>query len=227
MIADVYEDNRGPSHAYQVNPGAFRNIHVEQQYRSGDDWTIRMFYRVKDRPQNYWLAYWQFSYEGKTGYFHDDRMARRLFNDSDYFLDAPIREAAALLAIGGQAPFWDGPSRSEAADTERMHYDTAMVDLVANLHDYAQKQKPDFLLIGNGGTSLLLATDGNTADNASRYAHSVDGIMGESVLYGWDDEPGKGTPEEERASTYISSRVNHKCNFCHFRLSRNIVYRVY
>ena len=58
MIADVYEDNRGPSHAYQVNPGAFRNIHVEQQYRSGDDWTIRMFYRVKDRPQNYWLAYY-------------------------------------------------------------------------------------------------------------------------------------------------------------------------
>ncbi len=133
--------------------------------------------------------------------------------------------AFALLAICGPAPLWDVPAHSEAsgrtgangvsevpeslgaskafetsetAKAEHMHYDTAMVQLVADLRDYAQSKRPGFLLIGNGGTPLLLAENGNTVDNASRYAHSVDGIMAESVLYGWDDERGRETPEEER-----------------------------
>lgn len=77
------------------------------------------------------------------------------------------------------------------------HYDTAMVDLLGELHDYARKQNPHFQSLANGGSSLFLEMDGNTAENVSKMLKSVDGQLVESVYYGFDMKDGSKTPPSE------------------------------
>ena len=77
------------------------------------------------------------------------------------------------------------------------HYDTAMVDLLSEMHDYARKQNPNFQFLANGGSPLFLEMDGNTAENVSRMQKAVDGQLVESVYYGFDMKDGHKTPSKE------------------------------
>ena len=103
---------------------------------------------------------------------------------------------ALVLAISGPRTVWED-KQAEAKEASPA-YATRMVELIAAMHDYAQKQHDGFLFLSNGGTSLFLPVDGNTEENAKKLAASVDGVLAESVFFGWDDKAGKETPKEER-----------------------------
>jgi len=77
------------------------------------------------------------------------------------------------------------------------HYDTAMIELLGELRDYAHKHNPHFQLLANGGSSLYLTIDGNTAENVGKMLQAVDGQLAESVYYGFNMENGAQTPQEE------------------------------
>ena len=86
-------------------------------------------------------------------------------------------------------------SDSEASAPAR--YDTAMVQLIGELHDYAHRHAPHFQLMANGGSPLYLPIDGNTQENAAKMLQNVDGQLAESVFYGFDMQDGKETPADE------------------------------
>lgn len=88
-------------------------------------------------------------------------------------------------------------SGSEASAPAR--YDTAMVQLIGELHDYTHRHSAHFQLIANGGSPLYLPIDGNTAENAARMLQSVDGQLAESVFYGFAMQDGQETPADENA----------------------------
>lgn len=82
------------------------------------------------------------------------------------------------------------------AETAEIAYDTEMVKLIGQLHDYAKAKQADFGLLANGGSPLYLSYDGNTPQNVSKMLQSLDGHLVESVFYGDDMEDGRETPED-------------------------------
>lgn len=102
------------------------------------------------------------------------------------FLGLGILTASTAALTGGEA---SAPAR----------FDTAMVELLGEIHDYAHKHDQHFQLLANGGSPLYLAIDGNTAENAGKMLQSVDGQLAESVYYGFDMQDGQETPAEENA----------------------------
>lgn len=100
-----------------------------------------------------------------------------------------------LLGVGiitASAVAFSGSEASTPA-----HYDTAMVDLIGQLHDYAREEQPHFQLLANGGSPLFLTIDGNTTENVDKMLQNVDGQLVESVFYGFDMKDGKPTPADE------------------------------
>ena len=64
--------------------------------------------------------------------------------------------------------------------------ETAMIDLTAQLGDYARAKQPSFLLVGNGPTGLLEATEDNSEENVARLIRALDGFFMESRFYDGD-----------------------------------------
>ena len=92
MVADIDMHQLNEDSLYKH----FDDVSLDEHYRQGDDWTWRMFYRVKDTPRKYWLFYWQASYDQNTGYFHDADEANTIWNlDSTYF-GSEVRQEGRL-----------------------------------------------------------------------------------------------------------------------------------
>ena len=87
----------------------------------------------------------------------------------------------------------------QTASAGSIAYDTEMVNLIQELHDYKQVKRPSFELMANGGSPLFLPYDGNTTQNVSRLIQSLDGQLAESVFYGYDGKDGEKTPQESCA----------------------------
>ena len=79
----------------------------------------------------------------------------------------------------------------QTASAGSIAYDTEMVNLIQELHDYKQAKRPSFELMANGGSPLFLPYDGNTTQNVSRLIQSLDGQLAESVFYGYDGKDGE------------------------------------
>lgn len=80
-------------------------------------------------------------------------------------------------------------------------YKSEMVQLISNLRAYSKSKKQDFLLLGNGGVNIYYAADAADKESVAAMLSNVDGIMTESLFYGWDMEENKPTPKEESAWT--------------------------
>ena len=102
------------------------------------------------------------------------------------FVSLGILTASTAAFAGGEA---SAPAR----------FDTAMVELLGELHDYTHRHNSHFQLLANGGSPLYLTIDGNTAENAAKMLQSVDGQLAESVFYGYNLQDGQKTPAEENA----------------------------
>ena len=62
-------------------------------------------------------------------------------------------------------------------------YDTEMVRLIHEIHEYAKARQPSFGLLANGGAALFLPYDGNTPENVKKQLSNLDGQLVESVFF--------------------------------------------
>ena len=88
---------------------------------------------------------------------------------------------------------------TESAAAYAMDYRAEMAGLVSDIASYARLKHPGFIILANGGASIYKAVDGNTEKTAASMLAVVDGVMAESVNYGWDMKDGAATPADERA----------------------------
>ena len=88
---------------------------------------------------------------------------------------------------------------TESAAAYAMDYRAEMAGLVSDIASYARLKHPGFIILANGGASIYKAVDGNTEKTAASMLDVVDGVMAESVNYGWDMKDGAATPADERA----------------------------
>ena len=87
-----------------------------------------------------------------------------------FFLSLGILTASAAALAGGEA-------------SAPVHFDTAMVELLGELHDYAHKHKSHFQLLTDDGSALYQPINGNTAENAEKMRQSVDGQLADLANY--------------------------------------------
>jgi cysteinyl-tRNA synthetase len=87
------------------------------------------------------------------------------------------------------------------------NYKLAMIDLIADLHAYAIKEKSSFSFISNNGLGIFAVEDGDTQADADRALQSVNGILMEDYFYGWDMEYNNPPPDEEQH--YRSELLQH------------------
>ena len=68
-VMDIYAPENAASAYYQNHVGAYRGLQVQENYRSGDDWSARWYYRQAEGPKDAFLAYSLLSYTMNTGYY--------------------------------------------------------------------------------------------------------------------------------------------------------------
>lgn len=84
-------------------------------------------------------------------------------------------------------------------------YDTEMVRLIHEIHEYAKARQPSFGLLANGGAALFLPYDGNTPENVKKQLSNLDGQLVESVFFGYDMKDGAAAPDD--ASAYFKKAL--------------------
>ncbi|MDD7055866.1 MAG: hypothetical protein SOZ01_02335 [Selenomonadaceae bacterium] len=87
----------------------YADHNVEEHYRSGDDWTIRMFGQQHDGPKDTWLTYGIFNYTMDTGYFQTD-FASDLFAqlETDQYTDTESNSAVESYPQSGVHRLYSG-----------------------------------------------------------------------------------------------------------------------
>ena len=75
-------------------------------------------------------------------------------------------------------------------------YQGAMISLLGDLSAYARSHNPDFALITNGGYKLYMSRYNKSEENRSLLLSSVDGMLIESVFFGYEEEENKRTPDK-------------------------------
>lgn len=93
-----------------------------------------------------------------------------------------------------------------AGDREQISYETSMVDLISSLKQYSEKKHPGFGLIANGGAALFQESEENSISNIETLSRSLEGVMAESIYYGWDMKDNVSTPAEE--TEYMEENVS-------------------
>jgi cysteinyl-tRNA synthetase len=100
------------------------------------------------------------------------------------------------LFVSGLTASCQSQANSKAVQDPK-NYKTAMVDLIADLHQYSQQKTPGFELITNGGADLFQQDEENPAKNVDKLVDSLSGALVESVYYGWDMDDNSTTPARE------------------------------
>lgn len=75
-------------------------------------------------------------------------------------------------------------------------YLNAMVLLLGDLSDYAKSKNPDFAMFTNGGYKLYMPRYNKTEENLSRLVSSMDGMVIESIFFGYEEDDNRKTPEK-------------------------------
>lgn len=86
------------------------------------------------------------------------------------------------------------PTMPVSAGTLALDPKTAMVELISQLHSYAQQKQPGFCLLTNNGLGLYASEDGSDPALAAKMLQSTDGIVLEEFSYGWEMKEDTATP---------------------------------
>ncbi|MBR0410710.1 MAG: endo alpha-1,4 polygalactosaminidase [Eubacterium sp.] len=78
-------------------------------------------------------------------------------------------------------------------------YQNAMINLLADLSDYAKSKNPDFAMITNGGYKLYMPKYNTSEENLLRLTSTMDGMLVESLFYGWGSKDNRKTPDKVSA----------------------------
>lgn len=105
-----------------------------------------------------------------------------------------MKTACMLLVIGFTA-FWGMPL-CHGGERPPEFYRREMIELIKELHRYAEGKHAGFGVIPNGGVSLYLPEDEGMTYDLEGLLGSIDGVLAESVFYGADLVDNKETPKE-------------------------------
>ena len=115
--------------------------------------------------------------------------------------------AAGLFGLN-QLPHACGSNVNEAARQTRIVPETAMIDLTAQLGDYARAKNASFLLVGNGPTGLLEATEDNSEENVARLIRALDGFFMESRFYdGYEEDGEKAERNDAETDEFLAAML--------------------
>ncbi len=109
---------------------------------------------------------------------------------------------------------------------------TAMVELISQLHSYAQQKQPGFNLLTNNGLGLYANEDGSDPALAARMLQSIDGIVLEEFSYGWEMKDDTATPRAVQQAMLAQLRQPRAAkvpvfniDYCQLKKHRDISYR--
>ena len=109
---------------------------------------------------------------------------------------------------------------------------TAMVELISQLHSYAQQKQPGFYLLTNNGLGLYSSEDGSDPALAVRMLQSIDGIVLEEFSYGWELKDDTATPRAVQQAMLDQLRQPlaaglpvFNIDYCQLKKHREISYR--
>ena len=109
---------------------------------------------------------------------------------------------------------------------------TAMVELISQLHSYAQQKQPVFYLLTNNGLGLYANEDGSDPALAARMLQSIDGIVLEELSYGWEMKDDTATPRAVQQAMLDQLRQPRAAglpvfniDYCQLKKHRDISYR--
>ena len=106
--------------------------------------------------------------------------------------------AAAVLAVS-LAGTYAYRNIAAASDCDKVAYRQAMGNLLCNIKEYGQKHgSENFFVIANGGAGLLESNELFPKEDCDRLKAHLDGVMAESVNYGWDMSMDNPMPAEEQ-----------------------------
>lgn len=86
-----------------------------------------------------------------------------------------------------------------ASNNEKIAYRQEMSNLVCHIKEYGQQHgRENFFIIANGGAGLMESNEMLLEEDCAKLKSHVDGVMAESVNYGWDMAMDNPTPAEEQ-----------------------------
>lgn len=90
-----------------------------------------------------------------------------------------------------------------ASDSGKIAYRQAMGNLLCDIKEYGQSHsRNDFFVIANGGAGLMESNELFSEEDCDRLKAHLDGVMAESVNYGWDMSMDNPTPLDEQEVFY-------------------------
>ena len=104
-----------------------------------------------------------------------------------------------LIAIcAGVLGWYNFHTATTASARENLAYRSEMSSLIGNIKDYGLKHNNDFFVIANGGAGLMESNEFLSEQELGQLLQKVDGVMAESVNYGWDMSMDNPMPPEEQ-----------------------------
>ena len=104
--------------------------------------------------------------------------------------------AAILLAC---ISVYAAGSEDGAGADEAVAYRQEMAGLIGRIKEYGVSRRgSDFFVIANGGAGLMEPNELLPEADYGRLLQRLDGVMAESVNFGWDMEMDKAMPSEEQ-----------------------------
>lgn len=106
--------------------------------------------------------------------------------------------AAAMLAVS-LAGTYAYRNIAAASDYDKVAYRQEMGNLICGIKEYGESHGgEDFFVIANGGAGLMEANELFSKEDCDRMKAHLDGVMAESVNYGWDMSMDNPMPAEEQ-----------------------------
>ena len=106
--------------------------------------------------------------------------------------------ACAVILVACISIFAAG-SEAGRSEEEAVAYRQEMAGLIGRIKEYgASRRGSDFFMIANGGAGLMEPNELLPEADYGRLLQRLDGVMAESVNFGWDMEMDKAMPSEEQ-----------------------------
>lgn len=80
----------------------------------------------------------------------------------------------------------------------KVEYKAEMVKLISEIHEYSHAKNDNFILIGNGSTALFDIDVDNPQEQVEKLAENLDGVMAESIFYGYGMQMDNASPPSEQ-----------------------------
>lgn len=96
--------------------------------------------------------------------------------------------AVLILVVNSHTVFAEKPAQID--------YKKAMINLLANINNYAKAHNKNFAVIGNGALALYQYPQEVSKEDGKRMIDTIGAVLLESTHYSWDTNSPERTPEE-------------------------------